>query len=701
MSIDRRIGKKPAEFSLREDATVRLDSGPYIGVIKNNIDPLRKGRLQIWIPDLGGAENESQNWVTVGYASPFIGSTLQDNKSTNSSYQTVNHTYGMWFIPPDLGNQVLVTFVAGDPNRGYWFACVSPHVSHNMIPGLAASAQWNLPDTLSELPEGIQKQAVSGYAYPTLEFSENDSEKREPGYLQKNSRPLHQNQFLKLVEQGLENDPIRGTHTASSQREAPSNVFGISTPGRPDKTDAEIQELNRKINAGAVTDLDLIVRQRKGGHTFFMDDGDVEGGNQMVKLRTAGGHQIVMHDSGQTMYISNSSGSVWIELSDSGQLHIYSNSGLNVRSGGNINLHSDQNININAGGSVNIKAKEQIKSESDELHLSSTKNTKVYSTNIEMLADQNINAKGSQILLNSGTAPEKPTPLTVYELTDTKFNDSRQVWDQELKSLASIANIVPTHEPYARKTGKPLSGDGGNEDVNAGTVTKVTIVPVKSQNITLKTIDGSVVTDSSGNPIGTGSNAGPSGAQGKPIVNKLMPVDLTSAPTPPGGVGDLSTSETRALMAQLGFRESSNNYSAVNQLGYLGKYQFGAAALVDRGYIKLESYRSLGNAALSNPSSWTGKDNITSKEGFLASPQIQEKVMFEQMSANYAQMKRNGRIVAGDDKSTISGMLAVAHLLGPNSNWRSTGAGSDANGVGGAEYFNLGRYSAEVLSRRA
>lgn len=703
MSVDRRIGKKPAEFSLRDDTSLRLDSGPYIGIIKNNIDPLRKGRLQVWIPDLGGAESEIQNWITVGYASPFLGSTLQDNKSTTTSYQTVNHTYGMWFIPPDLGNQVLITFVAGDPNRGYWFACVSPHVSHNMVPGLASSTQWNQPDTLSELPEEIKKQTIDYFPYPTLEFNENDPAKRSPGYIENNSRPLHQNQFLKLVEQGLENDPIRGTHTASSQREAPSNVFGISTPGRPDKTDAELVELKKKINDGTVTDLDLIVRQRKGGHTFFMDDGDIDGDNQMIKLRTAGGHQIVMHDSGQTMYISNSTGSVWIELSDSGQMHIYSNNGLNIRSGGNINLHSDKNININSGGSINIKAKEQIKSESNELHMSSANNTKLYSTNIEALAEQNINAKGSKILLNpvNEPIPTKPEPLTIYELTDTKFNSSKQIWSQEINSLSSVANIVPAHEPYVRKTGKPIGGSGGDEDVNEGTVTKVTAKPLKSENITLKTIDGTVVTDSNGNPIGVGSNAGPSGALGKSI-NKKLPLDsLSTAPTPPGGIGDLSTGEVRALMAQIGFRESSNNYSAVNQLGYLGKYQFGAAALVDRGYIKSESYRTLGNAALANPSSWTGKDNITSKEAFLASTQIQEKVMYDQLSANYRRMQFNGRITPSDDKSTISGMLAVAHLLGPNSNWRTTGSGSDANGVGGAEYFNLGRYSAEVLSRRA
>jgi hypothetical protein len=156
-------------------------------------------------------------------------------------------------------------------------------------------------------------------------------------------------------------------------------------------------------------------------------------------------------------------------------------------------------------------------------------------------------------------------------------------------------------------------------------------------------------------------------------------------------------------MAQLGFRESSNNYSAVNQLGYSGKYQFGAAALVDRGYIKREAYNAYRNDALSRPESWTGKDGIKNREDFLRNTQIQESVMFEQLTANYNTLVQTRAINASDEKTVIAGMMAVSHLLGPGgaNNWKKTGTGADANGVGGGEYYNLGRYSIEVLSKGA
>ena len=86
-TTDRRIGKKVPLTSRREDALgVRIDSGPYIGKIKNNFDPTRTGRLQVWIPDIGaGDEKDPTNWRTVSYASPFFGATPQKNENDKNN----------------------------------------------------------------------------------------------------------------------------------------------------------------------------------------------------------------------------------------------------------------------------------------------------------------------------------------------------------------------------------------------------------------------------------------------------------------------------------------------------------------------------------------------------------------------------------------------------------------------------------------
>ena len=119
MAISRRTGgnRIPDWADQTKTGGQVLDSGPYVGVIKNNLDPTRSGRLQVYIPNLGGDENEIQNWRTVVYASPFFGSTFQPEATEITSHDKVHHTYGMWAIPPDIGNEVLCTFKAATQER--------------------------------------------------------------------------------------------------------------------------------------------------------------------------------------------------------------------------------------------------------------------------------------------------------------------------------------------------------------------------------------------------------------------------------------------------------------------------------------------------------------------------------------------------------------------------------------------------------
>lgn len=734
MTIDRKIGNKPAAFSRPDLTSIKIDPGTYIGIVKRNDDPDRKGRLMVWIPDLGGDPNDDYYWRNVSYASPFFGSTYyeEEGKSRETTFNTVNHTYGMWFVPPDLNSQVLVTFIAGRPDKGYWFACISPHASHNMIPGLAASTKWQEGSVKGELPGNIQDQTIDNNNYPVLEFNENDPDLRKPGFQTNNPRPLHRKQFERLVEQGLENDPLRGTTTSSSQREAPSNVFGFSTPGRPDPDPRDNAELLQKINDRTATEKDFQVKRRQGGHIFVMDDGTLEGNDQQIRLRTAGGHQIVMHDSGQTLYISNSNGSVWVELSNSGQLHVFSSNGVNIRTQGDLNIHTDKDLNVNVGGSFNLKTANNFKVESQQTDMSSETTTKIYAANIEMLANQEVKIQGqSEVLLNSGSPISVPTEIPVKELAETKLNPNTQTWQSVEKSLTSIVSIAPTHEPFTRKSGKTVtpvrptqSGSTAGSSVAAQTVEDGSNVNDQDPNVpelsaieceagVLRTTSGGQVIDGSGNPIGAGSaalDAGPSRAQGQPIKSKLPKSKINEQPLPVGGIGPLSVSEVRALMAQIGWKESAWNYSAINTVGYVGKYQFGAAALVDRGYIHRDYYIKHKNAALTIDNAWTGKNNINSRANWLSNPTIQEKTMYEQLVANYQQMTKNGAIKAGDDKCAIAGMLCVAHLLGPNRGttaqagalgWRQTGTGADGYGTSGTDYYNFGRYAIDVLTKEA
>tara|TARA_E500000178_G_C16927991_1_gene710335 strand:- start:335 stop:934 length:600 start_codon:yes stop_codon:yes gene_type:complete len=99
------------------------------------------------------------------------------------------------------------------------------------------------------------------------------------------------------------------------------------------------------------------------------------------------------------------------------------------------------------------------------------------------------------------------------------------------------------------------------------------------------------------------------------------------------------------FLEDIGMRESSGNYKAVNQYGYLGKYQFGRKTLNALGY-----------------------KNITNRE-FLSDSTLQEQAMEDLLVHNKKILRKyinkyQGQIVNGI-LITESGLLAAAHLAGP------------------------------------
>ena len=145
----------------------------------------------------------------------------------------------------------------------------------------------------------------------------------------------------------------------------------------------------------------------------------------------------------------------------------------------------------------------------------------------------------------------------------------------------------------------------------------------------------------------------------------------------------------------LGKRESGGKYSAVNSIGYVGKYQFGLAALVDIGLVK-RSYAGKGNSALKNPDAWKGDMDL---DTFLSSPEVQEEAMERYTEINYDRLQGLGVLDEESSAEDIAGALAAAHLKGPRGardlilNNRDN---KDAYGSRASEYLNLGRRSQKI-----
>lgn len=89
------------------------------------------------------------------------------------------------------------------------------------------------------------------------------------------------------------------------------------------------------------------------------------------------------------------------------------------------------------------------------------------------------------------------------------------------------------------------------------------------------------------------------------------------------------------LLDAIGQRESGGRYNIKNSIGYLGKYQLGEAALIDAGYYKKDSTSKNDWAG-----TWTGKDGITSVDGFLANSTAQENAIQAYMTRQWGYIKR-------------------------------------------------------------
>jgi hypothetical protein len=337
--------------------------GPYLAKIISHLDPTYMGGLQVQLmQEVGNDDSKEGQLHQVKYLSPFLGQTSIDFVGDDvDDYNNTQKSYGMWAIPPDIGNIVVVIFIDGDPKKGYWIGCVQDKGINFTMPGYAATS-YNLEGTAERLPVGEynKKSQASGI---------------DPTQIKKPVSPLKS----VLESQGLLLDDIRGITTSSARREIPSSVFGISTPGPIDKRSGAKQgpvgKDEYKIPNAFVS--------RLGGSSFVMDDGDdkfirkttpsegppeyssLEQGetegkkdiphNELIRLRTRTGHQILLHNSEDLIYIGNSRGTAWIELTSDGKMEVYCEDSISFRTKEDFNFYADRDINLEAGRNLNIK----------------------------------------------------------------------------------------------------------------------------------------------------------------------------------------------------------------------------------------------------------------------------------------------------------------------------------------------------------
>lgn len=356
-----------------------IPPGPYVAKVVSHLDPRRMGTLRVQLLSnvMSGNDpgNDEGQLFTAEYCMPFYGVNDINSNRRDDNYSSTQQSYGFWAVPPDPGTKVLVIFAEGQSNQCYWIGCLQDNYMNFMVPGGYASSKSTkvVQDTLIDdfknkpLPTGEYNKSLHGRVG-------NDPD----GFL----RPHNPLMVQALATQGLIDDVIRGLTSTSARRDVPSTVFGWNTPGPLDKRDGA-----PKGTYGTKNNQAEIFRSRLGGSAFTMDDGDptiIRQGpavdtpstyfdisavpenrnqgsvtlpfNEHIRLRTRTGHQILLHNSEDLIYIGNARGSAWIELTSQGKIDIYSDDSISVRTGNDLNFFANRDVNISASRDLNFNA---------------------------------------------------------------------------------------------------------------------------------------------------------------------------------------------------------------------------------------------------------------------------------------------------------------------------------------------------------
>jgi hypothetical protein len=659
--------------SVKDDSSnAGIIPSAVIGIVKNNIDPAHTGKIEVYIvrgnsPD----EDNPAYWVPVRYLSPFFGYTRNtaSKDDTGGSYVGNPHSYGFWATPPDIDTEVLCVFLNGDPSKGFYIGCIPQAGMTQMVPAIGSS-------TSVDLNSGEAAGYGDAKKLPVTEFNNANEKNNNSPTFTNQTRPVHSYQAAILNNQGLIRDPDRGVISSSANRESPSNVFGISTPGRPVyKGGYDDTTIGDAIKNNSTPNENFKIIGRRGGHTLVMDDGDILGRDQLVRLRTGGGHMIMMNDASQVLTIIHANGQSYIELGKEGTIDMYSTNSVNIRTQGDLNLHADRNININAAKDLNISAEnvkiESLKETTNYVgtdYRGYTKGNHTVRVESKMafasIGDMGLKSRGTvyvnggpDVKLNSGEislTPEEVKQLSVKAHDDTLY-DPKNGYLPAPGKLSSITSRAPAHMPWT-SAGK---GTDAKADLNAEN-------NLPSSPTQAASIANSAATSLNPSSLTTTSLAATipnissvSDAIG-PLASSSM-VSQMAMTAAFGPFGPAALSGAGVLTSGQGIKTAAFGSLALNpkQMVTSGIFKNGSAELVERG---IQQGKSISEAVPSNL--FTGKYGINNMNQYLNSPQAQAQSGIDIMKDSGLGLKATGLITGNENSTQVAGLIMSAASVG-------------------------------------
>ncbi len=458
-----------------------------VGTIVDTNDPMQWGRVRILVTTWGDSMHhdvEGLPWAM--YVTPFGGQTSVGTRGAGIDQTDGGVAYGMWAIPK-VGAQAVVMSLDEEHTQRLFMGCVYDALSTNTLP----HGRWIFDD------------------HPALDNNKPKSKPYGPYSGSDNLiQPLSNN--LQLAFGGVTNslewqtraadysasrvDVSYLQYTASNVQDdkgAQSAEGWVSTQGyqtsRIDPNGSTgIMDKNYDSHTYSIT--------TPGFHSFSMDD-RME--NCRVRLRTTSGHQILMDDTNERIYIATAKGNNWIEMDEAGNIDIFTTNKVSIRSAQEINMTSDKTIRMYAKEGIHMKSDNDIRIQAkQDIHVKTDTNIRQKAgKDIFNQAEGNINLKSkldtslyagailniksvAELKLMSGSSTNmtaggdiRQTAPNIYQNGPTAATASEAVSANE--QAAFYTNRIPDHEPWARMMTQSDIGIDGELSYNDPNVGKI------------------------------------------------------------------------------------------------------------------------------------------------------------------------------------------------------------------------------------
>lgn len=464
-----------------------------IGTVVDTNDPQQLGRVRAVVPAWGDSwhhEIDAMPWCM--YVTPFGGQVSTGTRGPGLAQTEGGVSYGMWAVPK-IGAQIVVTSLDEQKQHRLYLGCVYvPHTTHTMPHGRWISDDHPEIDGSAEGKSGKQTKPkpygpLSSREKPIEPLASNMAKafgnkaesfewrSRVADYGVSRNDVSHLSKIVSKVQDDLETTYDDWSSTQGYQNSR------IDPTGNPN---------------GKNYDSHTYSLTSPGFHAISMDD-RME--NCRIRLRTTGGHQILMDDTNERIYIATAQGNNWIELDQSGNIDIFTSNKVNIRAKQDINFTSDQSIRMHAKEGIHMhsdkeirmKAKEDIHTQTDKnirthafegIFVESNKNTNLVvgeKLNIYARSELSIKTDSNLKIQSIGDTNLKASGTTFVTATKihlngpTAANATKAVKPKEKPAL--FTNRVPDMEPWGRCMTKKDDGhepELSYDDPNMGKMEK-------------------------------------------------------------------------------------------------------------------------------------------------------------------------------------------------------------------------------------